>query len=189
MQRWIPLFLALIAFVGVRPAAAEQTFVVDRIVAVVDDEVVTWQRLRKRVKPYEQRRASASPTFTAQDRAALERTVLDTMVEEVLVKHAADRAHLSATNDEVDHALSLAAANNKITLAELTAAVVREGMTLAEYREQIRYQILEQRYLLSLPNDPYDPKASDAEHQKWSDRKRASALKMLREECFVEVRL
>lgn len=138
MHRSVLLWTLLGWFLVARPAVAEKTVTVSRIVAVVDDEPLTWQKLRVRVAQMERRLPRSERGRTPRDREALVQSTLSTMVEEMLIAHGADRARISVTIDEIDRAVQLVASNGKLTLAALTTALEQQGMTMVEYRDELR---------------------------------------------------
>jgi peptidyl-prolyl cis-trans isomerase SurA len=189
MLRWLPLCLLLGVVLLPLPAAADKAFVVNRIVAIVDDEPLTWVDVRARVAPLERKLALGGTPVNPQTRAELARKMLATMIDETLIAHAADRARISVSVEDVDRALVAVATTNSLTVAELTAALPREGYTLQEYRADLRRRILELKYLNSFPGDAWNANATPAEQSDWTERRRSAAMSSLREECWVEVRL
>ncbi len=123
--------------------------VVERVVAVVGDSVVLLSDLRTRARPYLSRISEQIPVG-AQRSAAISQlyeTVLKRLVEEQLQERAALKAKVSVTAQEISAALERVAKQNGISLDDLMAEASRSGMTEAQYRQEIRRQLLEAKLL------------------------------------------
>ncbi len=142
---WAVLLLSL-------PAAAE---VVDRIVAVVDKQIILESELTSQLQLYAmQARIDLSNQAT---RDSLESQLLDRMIEDkVLLVQAERDTSISVTNKDVETALTEQVERIKgqfpsedAFLAQLRA----EGLTLKElrnqYRDEVRNQLLKEKFIQS----------------------------------------
>ena len=135
--RW--LLALLIAASAVLPAHAAVT-PLDHIVAVVNDEVITRQELARRYDEVVQ-------SLTRQNTPLPPRKVLETQLLERMVTELALQQHARTTGVRVDptqveRALQRIAAQNKLDLAGLQAALQRDGLSLDSMRNTIRNEIL-----------------------------------------------
>jgi peptidyl-prolyl cis-trans isomerase SurA len=122
---------------GARPAA------VDRIVAVVNNEVITQYELRSRVGDSIQelnRRGTAPPP-----QADLERQVLERMITERVQLQFAKETSLRVDELELDRTVSRIAETNKMSLAEFRQVFERDGIPFQRFREDLRNEVLIQR--------------------------------------------
>ncbi len=112
----------------------------DRIVAVVNDEVITRNDLNERISLAEaQLRRQGTP---APARPILERQLLERMI--------ADRAQIQFGREnglriddlELDRAIARIAEDNKMTVPQMREALVRDGLPFVKFREDIRSQII-----------------------------------------------
>ncbi|MFO0660311.1 MAG: peptidylprolyl isomerase [Polyangiaceae bacterium] len=136
-------------------ASTARATVVERVVAVIGEQAIFLSDLRARAKPalvqiYE--RVPAGPQRAAFESQMLHE-LLDRMVDEKLEQVAADRARITVTTDEIDKGIRNIAEPQKITVEELLQEVLRSGFSLAEFRDEVRRQILEQK-LMSLRVNP-----------------------------------
>lgn len=126
-------------------SAVAQARVVERIVAVIGDQPLMLTEVKERAKPV-LARLYASQMSEAQ-RVASEGQILheavQRLVDERLMSIAADKAHLSVTEQEVDNALKNVAAKANVTLADLLSEAGKQGLTEEDYRVEIRRQLLE----------------------------------------------
>ena len=128
-----------ICFTG--PAAAET---LDRIVAVVNGDVILYSDLQDNVN----RAMKSAPQGAALDpskRGDLEKEVLQQMVRERLVEQEAVRLKILVTPKDVDDAIEDIQKNNKLTSAQMDAAIAREGKTREQFREGIRKELVRMR--------------------------------------------
>lgn len=151
-----PRGLALAAALTVfQVASSARATVVERVVAVIGEQAIFLSDLRARAKPalvqiYD--RVPPGPQRAAFESQMLHE-LLDRMVDEKLEQIAADRARITVSTDEIDKGIRNISEPQKITVEELLQEVLRTGFTLAEFRDEVRRQILEQK-LMSLRVNP-----------------------------------
>ena len=117
-----------------RPLA--QPIPVDRIVAVVNDEVITLHELRTRLDgalAQLQRQGTQLPPRDVLERQMLERLVID----KVQLQQARDMG-VRVDDAQLEQALQRIAAGNKMSLAQFRAALEKDGIAFASFREEIR---------------------------------------------------
>jgi peptidyl-prolyl cis-trans isomerase SurA len=105
---------------------------IDRVVAVVNNEIITGFQLEKELR--------ASQEL---DR----RNVLDRLIQETLERQRAKEIGLEVSEDELEAAIRDVQRQNDLTRSELEEALLSQGMSLEEYRETLRRQILRFRLL------------------------------------------
>lgn len=120
--------------------------IVERVVAVVGERPILLSELRLRAKPYEGRVGGTHSERAAQ-RSQLFTEMLDRMVDEELMRRAASRAKVSVTEAEVDAALDRIAAGNQVTTEELLLETERSGVNRAQYRREIKGQLLDAKVM------------------------------------------
>ena len=129
----------LIAASSVFPAhAAVQPL--DHIVAVVNDEVITRQELAKRHKEIEQNLTRQKTPLPP--REMLEKQLLERMVTELALQQHARNTGVRVDPAQVERALQRIAAQNKLDIAGLAAALDKDGQSLDSLRATIRNEIL-----------------------------------------------
>ncbi len=130
------LLLALMAL----PAAARDALLVDRVVAVVNKDVITLTELAEHTARAEaelRRQRIAAP-----ERAALERQVLERLVLDKAQLQLAANTGMRVDELQLDRAVQRVAQNNNMTLAELRRALERDGVEFERFRAELREQIL-----------------------------------------------
>lgn len=124
-------------------AAPPPVLDVDRIVAVVNNDVITETELDARLD--ETRRSLASQQIRLPPDDVLRRQLLERMIIERVQVQLASQTGIHVTDQDVDNALETIASRNKMTVEKLYATVTREGLDRAAYREQVKNQILIQQ--------------------------------------------
>jgi len=114
--------------------------VLDRIVAVVNDEVITRIDLDDRVRiAIKQLRQQGTPL---PPREVLERQLLDRMVTDRVQLHFAKETGLRVDDTELDRAIGRIAQENKLTLQGMRQALEKDGVPFPRFREDIRDEIV-----------------------------------------------
>lgn len=113
---------------------------VDRIVAVVNTEVITLHELHSRTE--EAVAQLRSRNVTPPSREDLERQQLERMItEKVQLQYAAEN-QLRVDDRLLEASLARVAESNRMDVAQLRAAIERDGMEWSRFREDIRKQIV-----------------------------------------------
>lgn len=121
---------------GAKPRAI---VTVDRIIAVVNDEIITQKELAARVDfALRQLRQQGTPP---PPREVIERQLLERLIgDRVQMQHARDIG-LRVDDAELGKALERIATDNKLSLAQLRATLERDGVPFDKFREDIRSEI------------------------------------------------
>ncbi|MCE9574753.1 MAG: peptidylprolyl isomerase [Deltaproteobacteria bacterium] len=124
----------------------ERTFVVDRVIAVVDDAIIVQSELRARLAAMiPDLQAITDPKERARRLDKLKTQMLDEMVNEQLIVAASAEARIEVTLDEVNAAVDDIKKQNKLDDAQLAAALAEQGYTMGAYKEDLRRQLLRLR--------------------------------------------
>jgi peptidyl-prolyl cis-trans isomerase SurA len=141
--------LWLIFSAGVQAAvpasgAAKQIVAVDRMVAVVNDDVITRLELDERIRAITKQLQKQGIPLPPPD--ALEKQVLERMISDMAEAQFAKETGLHVDDTQLDKALQrIAQDNNFATLAEFRAKVEADGVDFKKFREEIRGEITAQR--------------------------------------------
>ncbi|MCE9633434.1 MAG: peptidylprolyl isomerase [Methylophilales bacterium] len=120
--------------------AADKVLSLDRIVAVVDSDVITRSELNDRLatlaQQFEKQGAQLPP------REVLEKQVLERMIQERLQLQQAAQTGLRVDDNQLDKTMERIAEQNKLTLEEFRARLAEEGINFRSFREDIRHEII-----------------------------------------------
>ncbi len=133
----------IVFFVVVSAAASKAAVLLDRIVAVVNQEVITWSELYKAME------SDASPQLKEskeEERKKIfkgnEASFLETLVNARLQLQEAKNIGMTVTDDEVKEAIEGIMKKYAMTDAQFRESLKKEGFTLEEYKKRLREQIL-----------------------------------------------
>ncbi|HET6488339.1 MAG TPA: peptidylprolyl isomerase [Syntrophales bacterium] len=129
-------------------AATSRGEVVDRVIAVVNDDVITQYELDSTVelvlKRYEQSiRPEEREKITAEARKAL----LDRMIEDLILRQEAKRLGITIREEELNAAIQDSLAKRNLTTENLREILIKEGTDYERYREATRSDMIKQRIL------------------------------------------
>jgi len=127
-----------------------QARIIDRVVAEVNGEIITLSQLNRELAGVEEQvlsrvRASERENALTEARQQLLAGIIDRLLVE---QHAAKRG-IQVGEREIDDAIARIISDNQLTMAELERDLERLNTSLADYRKELRAQILQSR-LLSL---------------------------------------
>lgn len=132
---------------SVQPApsaqSADREVLLDRVVAVVNDEAITQhdlneQRVAVLVQLRESKVAPPAPDV-------LERQLLERMITERSLMQFAKETGVRIDDTTVERAFQRVAQDNKLSTEEFRKVLEREGIPYAKYREDIRRELVMQR--------------------------------------------
>ncbi|MCB1801116.1 MAG: peptidylprolyl isomerase [Gammaproteobacteria bacterium] len=125
-------------------SAAPSELLIDRIIAVVGDDVVMLSELRieatKIANRLRQQGVSPMPS-----NAAIQKQAFDTLVMNKLQLAEAERLGIEADEETLNRAVEVIAQNNNLTVPELRDALAAEGMDFQTFRDSMRDEILVRR--------------------------------------------
>ena len=122
---------------------AQPVKLVDRIVAVVNKEVITLSELHESVGMAErQLRRQGTP---APEPAVLERQMLERLILDKAQLQLARDTGLRIDELQLDRAVERIAQSNKLTLADFRQALERDGVAFEAWREDVRKEMLRTR--------------------------------------------
>lgn len=129
---------ALLLALG-RPLMAAPVLL-DRIVAVVDNGVITQHELNRSVE--RTLRQLALQRTPAPPRHLLERQMLERMITERILLKLAEDTNIRIDGPQLDRALARIAQQNNLSLDQFRRALEQEGVDFNAFREQVRNEMI-----------------------------------------------
>lgn len=128
-----------------KPAAPESVSgqALDRVIAIVDDDVVLYSELQDAVQRAEFNAKRAKRELPPPDQ--FRRQVFDQLVLDSLQLQIANRAGVRISDAELNEAMERVARQNNMTLEQFSQALTKDGLPYAVAREQLRKEMLIQR--------------------------------------------
>jgi peptidyl-prolyl cis-trans isomerase SurA len=121
-------------------AAPSPPLLVDRIVAVVNSEVITSAEVAERVKSVTQQLQQQGTPLPQAD--LLQKQVLERMIMDRLQIQLAKETSLRVDDLQLDRTVARVAERNKMSLTEFRRTLERDGVQFDKFREEIRNEIL-----------------------------------------------
>ena len=131
------LLAAALALAAGAPAhAASEAPLIDGIAAQVDNKIVLVSEVLRMVRPQEEamRHAGAPEEEIAKLRA----DGLERLIESRLIERIVEESNSKASDEEITRTIEGIAKENGLTIEQLYASVVFHGLTVDEYRAQIK---------------------------------------------------
>jgi peptidyl-prolyl cis-trans isomerase SurA len=121
-------------------ACAQNAVLVDRVVAVVNKDVITYSELSEAVAAAERQLARQSTPAPA--RPVLERQLLERLIVDKAQLQMARDIGIRVDDLQLDRAVQRIAQNNGLTLADFRRALERDGVPFDAWRQDLREQIV-----------------------------------------------
>ncbi len=131
------LICASVLFVSI--GATAQITLLDKVIAVVDDDIVLQSELDQRMATIYTQIQQSGTKAPPQD--ILLQQVLDRLISERLQLNIGYNAGIRIGDEELNQAMARIASSNKLTMEEYVAQIHAQGSTVAVVREQIRNEI------------------------------------------------
>lgn len=112
----------------------------DRVVAIVDNDVIMQSQLDQRVS--EVQKSIAKQGGNQPSPGVLQQQVLDRLILENIQLQIGDRAGVRITDEELNQALETIAQRNNMNIDQLRMALQQDGLSFSAAREQIRREMI-----------------------------------------------
>ena len=160
MKRFLAPLLSILVFALALPAQAQllpnagasaPSNTLDRIVAVVNEDVILQSELDNAVRSVQQQYASQPGQLPPLN--VLQQQVLDRLILMKLQLQKADDQGIHVSDAQVDQAVAQVAQQNKMTPDQLRTEVERTGQDFASFRQQLADQLTVQQLRQSVVHD------------------------------------
>ncbi|MGB5156988.1 peptidylprolyl isomerase [Desulfobacterium sp. N47] len=145
----VMIFILLIlqaGFIYDKPCGAE---VVDRVVAVVNDDVITLSDLEVATRAYTEKIKSAGYGFEEEHAMLfkMREDMLDQLINRKLTDQEIKKYGISTNDKEIDNSIERIKEAKYLTDEELRNMVTKDGMTFDDFRDAIKENILRSKVL------------------------------------------
>ena len=125
MTGFIVLHLVMLVYIPLYTHAG--TNVIDRIIAVVNNEIITLSELEK----YKSLMSTNTPEQS--NPADINRRLLNQMIEKKMIVQEAKELEIEVKERDVDLAIENVLKRNKVSMKEMKEQMTKQGITLEEY--------------------------------------------------------
>lgn len=140
-------------------AAAEE---LDRIVAVVNEDVITLSELNRRTQQIIQQLKESNTQMP--QHSQLQKQLLERMITETVQLDLARSNNINLSEDELNQVMTKLAQDNKLDLTQFRLALINQGLNYEEFREQIRQEVLINRIKVKQVDNRVSVTASEVEN-------------------------
>lgn len=117
-------------------AAPGDRVLVDRVAAVVNDDVITLSEVKAAAASYTEGQDSA------QRKKMLHKDILEQLINERLLTQQISEAKIAVSEDEIERAMKDILRQNKITKEQLGEAIKARGMSMGQYLQDLESQLI-----------------------------------------------
>ncbi|UYP31022.1 peptidylprolyl isomerase [Pseudomonas sp. Z8(2022)] len=120
--------------------AQAQVRPLDRVVAIVDNDVVMQSQLDARLREVQQtidKRGGSVPPGNVLSQQVLERLIIENIQLQI-----GDRSGIRITDEELNQAMGTIAQRNGMSLEQFREALARDGLSYADARDQVRREMV-----------------------------------------------
>ncbi|MEW5852613.1 MAG: peptidylprolyl isomerase [Myxococcota bacterium] len=143
----VVLFLSTSGVRAVEPTAPGYREV-ERVVAVVNDDVVLLSEVEEQLVPL---LGTLPPSLKDQERqkrvAEMRKDILEGLIADRLLQQQVEELQVDVTSDEIDRAIQEVKNQNRLDDEGLKQALAQQGMTMNSYRETMRKQMLKAKII------------------------------------------
>lgn len=134
------LFFSLLLLLFSPPAYSD---VVDRVVAIVNDDVITMSEVNEEGKALFQKVAENVPADKLPEALQeVRQNIIDKLIEKKILIQEAEKENISVSDEEVDMAFTRILETNNLTPAQFREKLAEIGLTEEQYKENLRIQVL-----------------------------------------------
>lgn len=131
-RQWLKALAASMMFTSVLSHAQLETL--DRITAVVDDDIIMQSELQSRVDVIKSQRKN----MRLPPDEVLKQQVLERLIIESIQLQMAERSGIRISDQQLNQVIASIAEQNRMTLPQFQQALAKDGVQYAQAREQIR---------------------------------------------------
>lgn len=132
--------LLIASGLGLASLTSQAVELLDKVVAVVNQDVVLESQLTSLVNQVKQSASAAGQPLP--DEQKLRKQALERLIQESVQLQQAERLGLRITDTQLEQAIANIAKGEGKTLAQLRDNIARQGLSYAQFREQVRNEIL-----------------------------------------------
>lgn len=117
--------------------------VVDRVVAIVNNDVITLSEVNQEGKALLQRVAeNVSPSDLSEALKTTRQKIIEQLIEKKIMLQEAEKASISVSDEEADMAYQRIRERSRLTPEQFQKQLAAAGMNEAQYKENLKTQVL-----------------------------------------------
>lgn len=122
-----------------------QAKVIEKVVAVVNGEIITLYELDKAMAPYIGKIKKSA--YYESEYKELKKKTIDQLIDNLLLKQEIEASDFEVTDQEVNQAINNILTNNNISIDQLKDELNKNGVSFKEYRKNIELELKKNRFI------------------------------------------
>lgn len=143
----LPKYAVVIGMLFALAAPVRAAQLVDRVVAVVNGQLITLFDLNTRVNALTQNSQGITISPNDPQYPELQHQVLESMITDILIEKEAERLKVTVSETELDSQIEELKKKNSLTQQQLKNELAKEGLTLKQFRKKMREDNIKKRLL------------------------------------------
>jgi len=139
LRIFVQILLFSLLSLGHFTASAADVVKMDRIVAVVDQTVITEQELENRIQTVTAQMAKQGNELPAEN--ILRKQILERLISDALQLQYAAQTGMKVDDNQLDKTIERIAEQNKMSVKEFASALNADGISMTKFRADIRNEI------------------------------------------------
>lgn len=140
-MRSFSLFSLLFLLLTANQVLAKPSVIpLDKIIAVVDDNIITQIELDERIQLISQRLKQQGSRIPPKD--VLEQQILERLIVEKLQLERAKRTGIRVSDEMVNGVIANIARENRLSMEQFRKVLLKDGFNFADFRENIRREVI-----------------------------------------------
>ena len=135
----ITTLLTLTFALTIFPSAQASLVILDKIIAVVDENVIMQSELDIRRKAVQSQLSGSNQQMPPDD--VLNQQIVERLIIESLQLQMADRAGVRISDEELNEAMLSIAEQNQLSLCQFQQEIEKDGISYVDMRDQVRREI------------------------------------------------
>ena len=135
-------FITILALFFLAVFVSSGQAIVDRIVAVVNQEIITLSEVERMIGHLKEEIEAGNRLERRSRVNELSRMALERLIEEKLIDQEAKRSGIKAAAKEIDGAIEEIKRRNSATQEDMERALAKEGLTLEAFKKEIEKKII-----------------------------------------------
>jgi peptidyl-prolyl cis-trans isomerase SurA len=133
------LIILLLCFMPGWQGALAAPVLLDRVVAIVDESVITQREVENRISLVEIDFRQSNRRLP--DNAVLKRQVLEALINDSLLLQEASRRGIKITDSQLNQTMQRMARQNSMSLSDFRRSLIADGIDYDRYREAVRREL------------------------------------------------
>jgi len=137
-----------LVFLFITTTGASYAEVVDRVIAIVNNNVITLSEVNQKGQPlFQQVAEQASPSELPAALQQARRRLIERLIDKKIIQQEAEKKQITVSDKDVDNALKRILDKNRLTMAQFRTQLKTMDMTEKQYREDLKGQILSSKLI------------------------------------------